>query len=117
MKTWWRLPQVRESEDKFVTIDRVCIESWGTIIDCTFHNDGIGWMQISPEAYIKANGKRYTIGGVAGIAWTPSHTYFELADEEDRFLLVFPPIPPDTKEIDLIEGEESTWNFNGIRLQ
>lgn len=110
-------PSVEESKDEDVTIDRVCLNSWGTIIECTFHNDGSGWMQISPETYVRAKDEQYPLRVAVGIALTPEFTYFDRADEEDRFLLMFQAIPPDTKEIDLIESGESTWQFKGIRLK
>lgn len=110
-------PSVEESMEEYVTIDRVCLNSWGTIIECTFHNDGSGWMQIAPETYIQAKDEQYPLRVAVGIALAPEFTFFDWADEEDRFLLMFQAIPPDTKEIDLIESGESTWQFKGIRLE
>ena len=106
-----------EDDDGSITFDRIRLSPEGTIIECTYKNNGYGWIQISPETYIRAGEEKFSLEEAQGIAITPQQTEFDYADETARFLLFFPPIPQDTKEIDLIEEGDSDWKFWGIQLQ
>ena len=105
------------NNDGSFTIDLIRLSPEGTIIECTYENNGDRWIQISPETFIRAGEEEFTLEGAQGIAIAPQLTGFDDADETARFLLFFPPIPQDTKEIDLIEEGDSDWKCWGIQLQ
>ena len=75
------------------------------------------WFSIYKNAYIVANGQRYTLTRAEGIAMSPDITYFSYAGETKTFTLYFPAIPKSTTSIDFIEAEDSDWRLYGIQLR
>lgn len=75
------------------------------------------WFSINKNAYIVANGQRYTLTRAEGIAMSPDITYFSYAGETKTFTLYFPAIPKSTTSIDFIEAEDSNWRLYGIQLR
>lgn len=75
------------------------------------------WFTIDKNAYIVANGQRYTLRRTDGIAISPDKTHFTYAGETKTFTLYFPAIPKSTSSIDFIESAESEWKMYGIQLK
>lgn len=75
------------------------------------------WFSIDKNAYIVANGQRYTLTRAEDIAMSPDITYFSHAGETKTFTLYFPAIPKSTTSIDFIETEDSNWRLYGIQLR
>lgn len=75
------------------------------------------WLTIDKNAYIVANGQRYTLIKTDEIAIAPNKTYFSYAGETKTFTLYFPAIPKNTTSIDFIETEDSDWRLYGIQLR
>lgn len=75
------------------------------------------WFTMNKNAYISANGQRYTLTKAEGIAIAPDKTYFSYAGETKTFTLYFPAIPKSTTSIDFIEAEDSNWRLYGIQLR
>jgi hypothetical protein len=73
------------------------------------------WFSIDKNAYIIANGQKYTLNKAEGIALSPEKTYFSYAGETKNFTLYFPAIPKGTTSIDFIESESSNWKLYGIQ--
>lgn len=75
------------------------------------------WFTMNKNAYIVANGQKYTLTRAEGIAISPDKTYFSYAGETKTFTLYFPAIPKSTTSIDFIEAEDSDWRLYGIQLR
>lgn len=76
-----------------------------------------GWMDIDRNAYIMANGRKYTLTKAEGIAYAPNKTHFSYQGETKTFKLHFKTIPMYTDTIDFIENTTSSWNLYGIILK
>jgi len=76
-----------------------------------------GWMTIDKKTYIVANNEKFFLQKTEGIAISPRKTYFSYEGETKEFSLFFPPIPMETKSIDLLEPDDSSWKFYGILLE
>ena len=76
-----------------------------------------GWMTIDKKTYIVANNEKFFLQKTEGIAISPRKTYFSFEGETKEFSLLFPPIPMETKSIDLLEPDDSSWKFYGIILE
>jgi AAA+ superfamily predicted ATPase len=108
-------------ENQFKIIS-VTLKNDRTIIKINYNNkerNGVWyrWMTIDEKTYIEANGERFYLQRADGIAISPKKTYFLHEGENKEFTLSFPPIPKDTKSIDLIEPEDSSWKFYDIILE
>ena len=75
------------------------------------------WFTMNKNAYISANGQKYTLIKADGIAISPNKTSFSYAGETKTFTLYFPAIPQSTTSIDFIEAEDSDWRLYGIQLR
>lgn len=75
------------------------------------------WFSINKNAYITANGQRYTLTRAEGIAISPDKTDFSYAGETKTFTLYFPAIPKNTTSINFIEAEDSDWRLYDIQLK
>ena len=112
-------PQVTTALRDGLKIRRVQVTSNQTIVDFEFDNSKThsGWVTISPNTYISYAGTKYTMTKAEGIPIEPAKHYFQTASDRLYFRLIFPPLPKDAKEFDLIESESSTWKFYGIKLK
>ena len=111
-------PSISNSYSNKLSIRSVSISSSQTSITMTCTNplDG-GWMNIDPNAYIVANGQRYTISRTSGIEFSPKYTWFSYKGETKTFTLYFPAIPQNTSTIDFVENTSSEWRIYGISLK
>lgn len=114
----YNFPPVLSRYDGSLTVISVMIKHNETILTLSCKNDlEGGWMNIDRNAYITANGRRYSLTGKEGIAFAPNYTYFSYPGESKKFKLHFQPIPPSTSSIDFIESTTSVWRIYGIRLK
>ena len=115
-------PQITTATSDGLKIKRVQVTPDQTIVHCEVDNSHTpythySWVTISPNTYISYAGTKYTMTKAEGIPIEPEKHYFQTASEKLYFRLIFPPLPKDAKEFDLIESESSTWKFYGIKLK
>lgn len=99
----------------FTSISRVTINEDHTIVELSLKN--YLWCQIDPQTYIIANGRKYILTNVEGIAIAPQKTYPLHKGSDIDCKLYFPPIPKDIESFDLIESQSSRWKFYGIKIR
>ena len=107
------------TESKTTHIDEIIVTDSITIVNLSANNrinDSTynKWLSIDPETYIKVNGERLSLIRAEGIAIAPSYTSYTKPNETIKFSLIFPSLPSDVKSFDLIENEESEWQFHSI---
>ena len=112
-------PQITTATSDGLKIKRIQVTSSQTIVHCEFDNSKThsGWVTISPNTYISYAGAKYTMTKAEGIPIEPAKHYFQTTSDKLYFRLIFPPLPKDATEFDLIESDSSTWKFYGIRLK
>lgn len=115
-------PAVNRNMANSLKVISVVIQDNQTIITFSDNNrtkDGnyYQWMNLDKNAYIVANGQRYTLRHAEGIALSPEKTYFSYAGETKTFTLYFPAIPKKTTSIDFLESSDSEWKLYGILLK
>ena len=72
---------------------------------------------MSGATYIKGNkGSKLSIASVENITLTPAKTYIPWPYQKLRFALIFPALPEDAEEFDLIEPS-TTWKFKDIKCK
>lgn len=113
-------PNIKRKKTSTTEIRGIEITNEYTAIHMCYKNaryDNGGWYSINREAYIidKSTGKKYPLITTKNCAISPHKTNIEKNEVKD-FILYFESIPIDTKDINLIESNKSTWNFFGIRL-
>lgn len=75
-----------------------------------------GKINISPKTYITgSNGQKLQIVKAINIPYPPQIKTIESLLETLEFCLIFPALPSDTKQFDLIESEDSKWKFYEIQ--
>lgn len=97
---------------------RVACSSNETRIEMEFEataaNHGV---YIKGSTYIKGNkGGKLTLASVQNVTMAPASTYIPWPYQKLRFALIFPGLPEDAKEFDLIEPS-STWQFKDIKCK
>mgnify|MGYP001581244882 CR=1 FL=1 len=80
-----------------------------------------GWVRISKDTFIriKATGEKFTMTKSENIPVAPVRHNFKSTKDWLYFSLYFPPMPPKTKWIDIIEAEPGTpndFNYHDIEL-
>lgn len=87
-------------------------------LQCTnqYYDSG-GWCNINKSAYITDGKNQYRMITTYNIEIAPEKSFFEERGEILEFSLIFPPLPPNTSKIDLIESSQSPWRFYGISLE
>jgi S1-C subfamily serine protease len=103
-----------------LVINNIEIASDYTALYCQYTNteyNAGGWYAMDPGAYIrdKSSGKKYVMTKTDNCTISPSTTSIEF-NETKHFVLYFPPISPNTKEIDFVESNDSSWKIYGIKL-
>ena len=73
-----------------------------------------GWVNINPNCFIRPVGTNlhYTLISAEGITMAPENITFHKDGDILFFSLIFPPLPYDICEIDLIEDEDNNDAFN-----
>jgi hypothetical protein len=69
---------------------------------------------MDPNAFIRSVGSsvKYRLIKTEGIPLAPSKHYFRSKGEYHTYTLIFPALPGNTKQIDIIEREENGTYFN-----
>ncbi len=109
---------VNKKQSSSTTIVRVACSNRETRIemetDATSSNFGV---YIKGSTYIKGNkGGKLTLAGVENITLAPTSTIIPWPYQKLRFALIFPPLPEEAKEFDLIEPS-SNWKFQDIKCK
>lgn len=115
-------PYVNRNLSNGLKVISVVVQDYQTILTLSNNNKNIdggyySWVTLDKNAYIVANGQRYTLRRAEGIALSPDKTYFSYAGETKTFTLYFPAIPSNTTSIDFIESSDSEWKIFGIQLR
>lgn len=114
-------PIVNRNMSHNLKVESVVVQDNQTILTLSDNNrtkDGyFQWFCLDKNAYIIANGQRYTLRRAEGIALSPDKTYFSYAGETKTFRLFFPAIPQNTTSIDFVESSDSEWQLYGIQLK
>jgi hypothetical protein len=80
-----------------------------------------GWIQIDAKSYIQpANSDtRYPLLEARNISIAPTKLHFNSAGQVHHYSLIFPALPKNVKQIDIIEklAEGSYFNFFNVALQ
>ena len=81
-----------------------------------------GWIQINRDTYIHPIGskERLTLVKAINIPTAPTKHYFKSTKDLLCYTLYFPPVPKETKTIDIIEGlggNNSWFNFYGVSME
>ncbi len=72
---------------------------------------------IKGTTYIKGNkGGKQGLASVQNVTMSPAKTFIPWPYQKLRFALIFPPLPEEAKEFDLIEPS-STWQFKDIKCK
>ena len=72
---------------------------------------------IKGDTYIKGNkGGKLGLAGVQNMTMAPAKIFIPWPYQKLRFALIFPALPEEAKEFDLIEPS-STWQFKGIKCK
>lgn len=121
-QTFSSYPSVNRNLTNNITVVSVSLQDNQTVLTLSGNNrkkDGgfYSWVTLDKNAYIVANGQRYTLKRAEGIALSPDITYFSFAGETKNYTLYFPPIPKTTTSIDFIESADSGWKLYGIQLR
>ena len=102
-------------------IDKITITDKHTIIDIIANNSikGGGYYQycnVNPNIHIRHLNSVYKLIKAEGIDISPQKTFFQRINQDIHFQLFFEPICIDAKNIDLIEGANSDWNWYNIKI-
>ena len=95
-----------------ITICGVDILPDSTVVRMSYETRAGYWVYISKNTALITDGKSYQVIGSEGIPLGKEYTAKTTGILE--FSLTFPPIPDDTRSIDIIESDE--WQFLGIDL-
>ncbi len=102
-----------ENEDDFTRIDFIYYPR-------PYYIDG-GWVSISSKSFIRPvdTNDKLTLLKAINIPIAPTKHYFRNVNEFLCYTLIFPPLPKNTKYIDIIESESAgaDWfNFYGVEM-
>jgi ATP-dependent 26S proteasome regulatory subunit len=107
----------------YCTIIRILADEEGVKIEFRYINvyDSSGWVRINPETFIRPEGTAMQLKMIKAedIAVAPEKDIMKSKDDILFFSLYFPPLPPNTKSIDIIEYEkddETAFNFYSVSL-
>ena len=80
-----------------------------------------GWIQIDKNSYIRSvdSDQKHRLVQAINIPYAPQKHYFKRKGQFHTYSLIFPPLPKETKAIDIIEKEApgTYFNFYDIAFQ
>lgn len=110
------VPEIKipEPDDNILRIDFLYYAS-------PYYNNG-GWVQIHPQTFIRPVGSqtKYKMVGAVNIPKNPVKHFFKTNRDMLFYSLLFPQVPKDVTNIDIIEKEinDGTWfNFYNVPMQ
>lgn len=112
-----------ESKQTTLKITRIAKSNTETRIEFlysnTIGNTAFGWVCINPKTYLydPIYKKKYELVYPENIKIAPSKTTFKYANEQLVFALIFPALPANVSQIDLVEPDGSNWIFNNINVK
>ena len=109
---------VNKKDASGTKIVRVACSDTETRIEMEVEASGVntGW-DIKGQTYIKGNkGGKQQMVSVENIALTPATTKIPWPFQKLRFALIFPPLPDNATDFDLIEPSTS-WQFKDIKCK
>ena len=117
----YHFPHHSTASDKKLYVSKVYWESGSTILEFISYNGGqYQWCSMNKNAYIMADGKKYTLKRAEGIAYAPNHTDYPNHQSANNvsltFKLYFSEIPRSTKMLDFYESSSEGWIVNNITL-
>ena len=117
----YNFPHHSTASDKKLYVSKVYWEGDNTVLEFISYNGAqYQWCSMNKNAYIIANGNRYTLKKTEGIAYAPQHTDYPNYQSGNNvsltFKLYFPSIPKSTKIIDFYESDSEGWVVNNITL-
>jgi thiol-disulfide isomerase/thioredoxin len=99
-----------------VEIEKIVLTDKATVLHITAYGDPKFWIKFSPETYIRANNQEYTVISADGI--NLDEEIFVNESGKIAFSMTFPPIDPNTEQIDFIESNcEGCFKTWGIELK
>lgn len=117
----YNFPHHSTANDKKLYVSKVYWEAGSTVIEFISYNGGENqWCSMNKNAYILADGKKFSLKRAEGIAYAPQHTDYPNYQSGNHvsltFKLYFPEIPKSTKSIDFYESSSDGWVVNNITL-
>jgi hypothetical protein len=118
-------PISHHTPDSQLGIEKVILDDEFTRIDFVYiapkmYVNG-GWIQIDSGCFIRPIGSeiRYKMVSAINIPIAPAKYYFKSKGQVHHFSLLFPALPKNVKQIDIIEklGEGTYFNFFRVTLQ
>lgn len=110
------------TSDSRLYIKKVTLDSQYTILDMVSYN-GAQYQNcaISKNAYLMANGRKYSMIKAEGISYSPTFTdypgYESGREVSLNFRLYFPPLPKGTTTFDFMESPTDGWQIKGVELK
>ena len=110
-------PKVEQKNDYSTEIVSVTLTKSQLVIKMSVvKTPDFDWISIDRNTIVVAGGKKYKIKDTDGIAFSPGQSWLSYDSEKRYFTLYFPPIPMNTKKINLLEPGDSDWQYYGIHL-
>ena len=109
---------VNKKQAKGIQIVRVACSNSETRIEMEYESSSTNvGLNIKGSTYIKGNkGGKLDLVSVQNVTMHPANTVIPWPFQKLRFALIFPALPEDAKEFDLIEPS-STWQFKDIKCK
>lgn len=97
-------------------INKIELADTATILSFEAFSRPTDWLQISPDSYLMADGKKYPILSAEGIKL--GEKFYTLADGKISFKLTFPTLPSSVTSVDFIESDcDNCFKIWGIQLK
>jgi len=118
-------PIAMHTPNEHLGIEKISLEDEFTRIDFVYiapkkYING-GWIQIDSGCFIRPIGSdtRYKMVKAVNIPLTPAKYHFKASGQVHHFSLLFPALPKEVKQIDIIEkfAEGTYFNFFRVALQ
>ncbi|MCE5175416.1 MAG: TlpA disulfide reductase family protein [Bacteroidales bacterium] len=109
-------PPFSVSNTSTLEVDKIILTDTATVMYMKVFFTPKYWISINSKSYILANGQKLEMKRAQGIE-LDKHVFMDDSGKTS-FILTFPPINPDTKQIDFIESDcESCFKIWGIELK
>nr|WP_320058115.1 TlpA disulfide reductase family protein [uncultured Bacteroides sp.] len=97
-------------------INKIELADTATVLSVEAFSRPTEWLQISPDSYLMADGKKYPILSAEGIKL--GEKFYTLADGKISFKLTFPTLPSSMASVDFIESDcDNCFKIWGIQLK
>ncbi|WP_071146022.1 TlpA family protein disulfide reductase [Bacteroides ihuae] len=97
-------------------IDKIELTDTTAIFSFEAFSRPTNWLQISPDSYLMADGKKYSILSSEGIKL--GEKFYTLASGKTSFKLTFPALPSSVASVDFIESDcDDCFKIWGIQLK